>query len=219
MGPDLEGNQELSRFNSDDKPTDLQSCCRLWTRAQAFVSDPWAMRLAFLWGLAEATVFFIVPDVYLGFVALLAPRRSVRALAWTVAGALVGGSILYWFGASNPHAATSMLAHIPLIDPVMIAEVGRQTEADGAIAVMKGPLSGIPYKIFAAQAGSIGVSFFQFLILSIPGRLERMLPVVLACALAGRVGKDLVRQKTPLVLGAYLGMWALIYLGYVARLR
>ena len=45
--------------------------------------------LAFAWGLAEATFFFIVPDVLLTRVALRDFHASVIASLWSVAGALV----------------------------------------------------------------------------------------------------------------------------------
>ena len=48
------------------------------------------MRLKYLlaiWGLAEATVFFIVPDVILSFVALKEGKRATKLCLWTLAGA------------------------------------------------------------------------------------------------------------------------------------
>ena len=51
------------------------------------VSVP-SMLIAFVWGMAEATFFFVVPDVYLGFIALLHPRRALMATMMAVGGAI-----------------------------------------------------------------------------------------------------------------------------------
>jgi len=58
---------------------------------------------AFVWGLAEATFFFVIPDVFLSFVALLDwPRTSKHILA-AIAGALLGGALLFhWASADLP---------------------------------------------------------------------------------------------------------------------
>ncbi|MFM9106139.1 MAG: hypothetical protein ACKOWF_05500, partial [Chloroflexota bacterium] len=40
-----------------------------------------AARIAALWGFAEATVFFIVPDVWIGLLAAFDPRAGLRAAA------------------------------------------------------------------------------------------------------------------------------------------
>src|SRR5437667_439728 len=66
-------------------------------------ASPWAARVGLLWGFAEATLFFIVPDVLLGAVALFAPRAAPRLLAFTLAGALVGFLARGWI-ARRPRA-------------------------------------------------------------------------------------------------------------------
>jgi hypothetical protein len=45
------------------------------------LSSPAALLVAGSWAFAEASFFFIVPDVFLGLVALFAPRRVARTLA------------------------------------------------------------------------------------------------------------------------------------------
>ncbi|HKH69104.1 MAG TPA: hypothetical protein VKA75_17210, partial [Reyranella sp.] len=56
-----------------------------------------------LWGLAEATAFFVVPDVLLTFVAQR--RGLIPALAvmlFVVAGAALGGLAMWWIGGVYP---------------------------------------------------------------------------------------------------------------------
>ncbi len=44
-----------------------------------------------IWGFAEATFFFIVPDVLLTLIALKNWRLATRACLWSLGGALIGG--------------------------------------------------------------------------------------------------------------------------------
>lgn len=57
------------------------------------------MAIAFGWGFAEVTFFFVAPDVWIGLLALFNLRAGLRAVAWAVFGALLGGTILYTVGA------------------------------------------------------------------------------------------------------------------------
>ena len=65
---------------------------------------------AFAWGFAEATLFFVVPDVWL---TLIAVRRGLRpalvACGWALAGALAGGLAMYAWGAFDTATAREAL--------------------------------------------------------------------------------------------------------------
>src|SRR5437868_1692315 len=65
-------------------------------------SRRWA---ALAWGYAEATLFFLVPDVLLSWVALRDPRAAGVACFWALAGALLGGATMYAWGAADPGTA------------------------------------------------------------------------------------------------------------------
>lgn len=110
---------------------------------------------AFVWGLAEATVFFIVPDVLLSFVALRSLRRAFTCCLLALAGALLGGVGMYWLGQQWPEAMTRLLDRIPAIAPPMLARVARELADSGALAIMLGPLSGTPYKAYAVDRKSV----------------------------------------------------------------
>ena len=51
-----------------------------------------ANALAAIWGAAEATLFFIVPDVFLSWLALSDRRQALIACLYALLGALVGGT-------------------------------------------------------------------------------------------------------------------------------
>lgn len=149
--------------------------------------------LAAAWGLAEATVFFIVPDVLLTFVALKDGKRATRLCLWTLGGALIGGVIMFWWGYHNKGSAEDLLAEIPAIDLVMLEEVEKQVEEGRAKALFIGPLTGRPYKIYAVYASATGVSFVTFLLISVPARLLRFLALAW---LTTAISKSLLRKKS-----------------------
>jgi hypothetical protein len=123
-----------------------------YARFSDHVRSPWSLVIGFLWGLAEATAFFIVPDVYLGLVALFNWKRGLWAMAAAVVGALVGGSVMYSLAMKDLSAVNLFLTRIPLIDAGMVADIANKMQADGLITMVNGPLRGVPYKIYAVQA-------------------------------------------------------------------
>lgn len=164
--------------------------------------------LAALWGLAEATLFFIVPDVLLSGLALRQPmRRVIRMCLWALGGALLGGLLMYGWGWFAPISVLGVLREIPAIDLALCEAVMRQLREDGLIALFIGPLTGTPYKIYAAMAGALALNPWLFFALSIPARLLRFV------AVAGLV-KLICRQWPGLPLRWRLGLWAAGWLGF-----
>jgi len=74
-------------------------------RIPEFTLRPWSLWAGFAWGFAEATLFFIVPDLLLTFIALYSFRRSVKVLAFILLGALVGGTLMFCAGQRSQHDA------------------------------------------------------------------------------------------------------------------
>lgn len=140
-----------------------------------------------LWGFAEATLFFIVPDVLLSGVALTSVRRALLVSVWVLAGALVGGALMWALGRTDLATGATLLERLPAIDREMIADVGRQLEASGLPALFAGPATGTPYKIYALQAGGLDIGLAEFLLVSIPARMLRFVVVTLAIAGVSRV--------------------------------
>src|SRR5437667_2766621 len=123
--------------------------------------------LAFSWGFAEATFFFLVPDVALMFIALRGFGAGLRASAAALAGALLGGSLMYICGREVPSAAEAFLSHVPGIHTALLATVRETLALNGAAALSLGPLRGIPYKIYAVEWGVLDRRFLAFLLVSI----------------------------------------------------
>jgi len=190
-----------------------------YARLSDHANSTGSVLVGFLWGFAEGTAFFIVPDVYLGLVALFNWKRGLWAMAAAVVGALVGGSVMYSLAMQDLSGINLFLTRIPLINAEMAADIANKMQADGLITMVNGPLRGVPYKIYAVQAGGQSLPYLSFLFMTILARLERLLPVTL---LAGGLGKrfsNFVEKHTGLVLVAYVLIWGIIYFLYYLRFR
>lgn len=165
--------------------------------------------LAFLWGLAEATLFFIVPDVLLSLLALKDRRRAWMASGYAVAGALLGGALMYAWAVHDPAHVRSLLVSIPAITPELIEQVRQQLGDWGYASLFAGAFSGVPYKIYAAEAGAAALPLAGFLAVTIPARALRfMLVVALVDWIAQRWAGNL-KPTTRAVLT--LTCWVLFY--------
>lgn len=132
-----------------------------WLRSRA------ALVVAFVWGLAEATLFFIVPDVLITFIGCRALRPAMKTTVAALIGALLGGAITYHFGTPE------VIERVPGIHHELVASVKNQLTEHGVAALMFGPLLGIPYKIYAIEWAARGGSLVLFLLVSIPARWLR----------------------------------------------
>ena len=137
--------------------------------------------LAFAWGVAEATVFFVVPDVLITRAALGSLRNGLLTAAVTIAGALAGGAISYQWGANDLQTARHVLDALPAISIDMLDRAQHALASDGMFAAFIGSFSGTPYKVFAVHAASAGIPLPVFVLASIPVRGVRF---VLLAAIA-----------------------------------
>lgn len=131
--------------------------------------------VAGLWGLAEAIFFFIVPDVWLSIVGRKKLSVGIIACLYSLLGALLGGVVMYLWGSSNQLHVNQFLEKIPAINTEMIKGVITQLQEQGLVAVLLGPLSGTPYKIYAGQAAGQEINLLAFMLISIPARLVRFM--------------------------------------------
>jgi membrane protein YqaA with SNARE-associated domain len=184
---------------------------RFW---EAFVRSRSAAAVALGWGFAEATLFIVVPDVWIGLLALFSWRAGLRAVVWAVIGAVIGGALMFGVGAELDHDRSArLLDAVPAISPGMIERVEEEMRERGPASMLLGPLRGTPYKIYARTAGVQEHPLGAVLLWTIPARGARF---VLVAAVAGLYGW-LVRRITPRtswLLGPYLLVWALFYVLY-----
>jgi hypothetical protein len=130
--------------------------------------------LGFVWGIAEATLFFIIPDVIITWTALIDARRGIRMLAAAAAGALVGGSLLYASATFDPEGSRAAVDAVPFVGAGMFQRVTEAYAGRGPTAMLYAPGNGIPYKVYAVLAPPV-MDFGTFAAMTVPARLVRFL--------------------------------------------
>jgi membrane protein YqaA with SNARE-associated domain len=184
---------------------------------EAFACSRAAALFALVWGFAEATLFFIVPDVWIGFLALFNWRAGLRAAAWAVLGALIGGAVMYGVGAQlERDRSAKLLDAIPAISPAMIEQVEAEMRTHGPVSVLWGPSRGTPYKIYARTAGEQGQPMGEFLLWTVPARGIRFALVAAIAAVGGSLVRRVTSRASWLV-GLYLLAWGVFYAVYFER--
>lgn len=172
----------------------------------------WARVGAALWGFAEGTLFFIVPDVLLTAIAIRDLRAALIAALLATMGAMAGGTVMYFWAANAERgpAAQRLVSSLPDVRPEMPAQVRRQLDEMGAPATILGPLRTTPYKLYAVHAPVSNVSYGSFMLITPVARLPRFLLVSLAAALAARYLRPRLAKRS--LYGLWLATWIAIYL-------
>lgn len=69
----------------------------MYQKITLFIATSSIFLISFLWGFSEAIWFFIIPDVFLTFIALFSLKRALIGMGWAIFGAMLGGALLYGF--------------------------------------------------------------------------------------------------------------------------
>lgn len=168
--------------------------------------------LALLWGFAEATLFFVVPDVWITRVALRSARRAVVASFCAGVGAVLGGLLMYVWGRLDPQGAARILDMVPAISENMVQKVLDQVNTVGLEAMFVGAFTGKPYKIYAVSAGTARLPVLLFTVVSFPARILRFVLLGLAVRGLSRLAEPRLNLRTRTLMHA-LG-WSVFYLWY-----
>lgn len=172
-----------------------------------------AEEFSFSWGFVESMLFFLVPDMILSVVAVHNLRRALWCCLWAVAGAIAGGAVMYAWGAHDVATALQVLDAVPAIPADMLTKVHHELSTGGLTAMLWGPLIGIPYKIYAVQAGALGLSVPGFLLMTIPARIIRFVITCLGFNLVSR-GLRRLGAGPRLIAGCWTLFWILNYAIY-----
>ncbi len=181
-----------------------------------WLEGPRAQAVAFAWGFAEATVFFVVPDLWISRLALASWRVALRGCLSALAGAIAGGLLLYWLAPGHGPQLLALFDHLPAIGPGLIDRVREQLHELGGAGLLLGGFSGAPYKLYAVQAPAAGLGLPAFVACSVVARGARFLAVALLVGglahwLAPRLGAATVRRAWWIAWAAfYAAYWALM---------
>jgi len=168
--------------------------------------------IACLWGFAEATFFFFIPDIYLTRIALFDVRKALFACIYAAVSACAGGAVMYYLAALYPQQIMHFLAYIPAIFPKLIQQVLQSIQHQAFYALMMAPLKGIPYKIYAGAFGAANINFGLFMVASFFARLFRFILITSVGGLLAKLLK-LYWNKRKLVY-FHIYVWGLVYLIY-----
>jgi membrane protein YqaA with SNARE-associated domain len=169
---------------------------------------------AFAWGLAEATFFFIVPDVLLSYIGLKQRSRAAAiASLYAAVGAGVGGALMFMWSAGNADAARRAVLAVPAISDAMAARAADAMADNWFLATLLGPLTSTPFKVYAILAPHAGAELGAFALAGVVARLPRFLIVSMGVALIGRLLTPRVDPKvqTWLFVGTWLAFYAVFF--------
>ena len=170
-----------------------------------------------IWGFAEASLFFIVPDLLFTAVTIVSPKRGWQHLAAAIAGAVLAGGLMYQWSAAAPAQARAAVAAVPFVGEKMITPTETLWKTEGTVALFRNPLGGVPYKVPAILAPA-HLSLPEFIAISVPYRAERMLLsmiVFIPIAMWVRLSQFRDRDwRQTMGLRFYLVFWAMVYAVY-----
>jgi membrane protein YqaA with SNARE-associated domain len=158
----------------------------------------------FLWAVAEATVWPLIPDALLAPMVIGSRRSLPRLLIAAIAGSALGGIVLYAYAFAQPQAALVALPTLPTISRDTIERADHLLAEWGDYAFVIQPVSGIPFKVVAVLAAARAMDPQRVLLLSIAARTARMcLTGVVAALVAWRFHPSL-RDHFLVLAGLYL---------------
>lgn len=182
-----------------------------------FISGRATLALAFVWGLSEAIFFFIVPDFLFTLIACRSFRAAMKCTFAALLGALAGGIVMYVFARNSAEDARAFVDHVPAISPQLIARVATQIDENGLMALMLGPIKGIPYKIYAVEWGAQRGNLITFLLVSIPARYVRFFLATVAARAIAKLVEPLTHRNAAIEMTILAVVWIAFYGFYFAR--
>ena len=182
---------------------------------RALARSPLAIVAAGIWGYAEATHFWLIPDILLGWIGLNRPRSIIPSVIAATVGAIVGGIRMH----QHTREESPRLEHVPGISEAMLVDAHERFASQGWRAVVRAPIDGIPYKVYATEAGKAGAPLAELIAWTIPARAWRFLLIAVGAGVIGSVFAFSVRRDAGRWLVTTLGFWIVVYVRYFARLR
>lgn len=180
------------------------------TRAFELPRPPVWIGLA--WGFAEATFFFIVPDLVITLAVLSSFKLAARHLGAVLAGSIAGGILMYWAALAHPDMMPQAVMGVPFVNQAMFETVRTDFSSHGVWALCLGPLSGIPYKVYAVVAPAYA-GLISFALVSVPARIERLVASLALFALVGWLSRKFWPGRARVTFGVYIVYWLVVY-GY-----
>lgn len=176
-----------------------------------------ARHAGFWWGFAEGVFFFIVPDVYVSFAALFSLRAGVVGWAASIAGSLTGVVAIYLVVAFGFNYVP-FLDLIPGISERMLFAVGAQLGAGGLPYTPFLILGGVPLKVYAGVAATVGIGLGPMLLWTVFARIVRIAPTFALVAATRLLFRRSIDARA-IAWSALLGfVWVAFYVFYFVHM-
>jgi hypothetical protein len=177
-----------------------------------------ARHAGFWWGFAEGTFFFIVPDVYISFAALFSLRAGAVAWVFSIAGSVAAVVVVFFLMETLGADYLAFLASIPGISAPLIARVRETLTAGGLPYSPLLVLGGVPLKVYAAQAFSLGMSSGSVLLWTVFARIMRIAPTFAVTAAVRLLLRRHIDAHTKAWLALLTFFWVVFYVFYFTRM-
>jgi hypothetical protein len=185
-----------------------------------------ARRAGFWWGFAEGVCFFIVPDVYVSFAALFSLRAGIVAWVASIAGSLAGVVAIYLLAVIAGFDYVRFLDVIPGISATMLSRVrgqlGAEGEGEGGGAGLPYTalliLGGVPLKVYAGLAFSLGFGLAPVLLWTVFARIVRIAPTVVAVAATRLLFRRSIDARATLWCALLGIVWLAFYVFYFVHM-
>jgi hypothetical protein len=129
-----------------------------------------------------------------------------RHLLATIAGAFLGGALLFHWSRVDPEMVRSMVARVPFITGEMFARADAGLKAHGLVGIFIGSISGLPYKLYAVEAPA-HFSSVAFLLATPPLRFVRFILIGIGFGTAAAWVKKNHEVHTFRLTGIPFALW------------
>ena len=172
----------------------------------------------FFWGLAEGLAFFIVPDLYITCATLFSTRAGIVAWVWSLLGSFVAVVLIWVFVTTLGGGYVAFLQNIPGISTGLLQQTTVKLAADGLPMTPFLVLGGVPLKVYAELAFTLGMALGSVLLWTVFARIARIAPVFLFVAGVRLVFRRHVDDHPGLWLTLFVIAWAAFYTFYFMQM-
>lgn len=177
-----------------------------------------ARNVGFWWGVAEGLFFFIVPDVYVAFTGLFSIRAGLVAWLSSIGGSVTAVCAIYLLTATHGPNYLVFVEALPGISGALIRRVTETLAAQGLPYTPLLVFGGVPLKVYAGAAFSLGLPLGSVVLWTVFSRIVRIAPTLVVVATVRLLFRRWIDAR-PVVWCALLALfWLAFYVFYFVRM-
>lgn len=168
--------------------------------------------ISFLWWFAEATFFFIVPDVILSYFWATKWAKKSYNIVYSLLWAILWWILIYWLSKRNL-IKKSYFLKIPWINN-NIMKIAEKKTNEWIISMTKWSIQWIPYKLFAYYHWKKWTNFIKFVSISKIARLPRFIVSFYLSSMIWCILNILFKTTPKSIKKIVIMSWIIIYIFY-----